>query len=73
MSQDGFYFLFIPGLTVATVAVAFTFVAFAMNQGEFRPATRRGLFSLVLVLVVGAVLALTAIRLDHLNLPPGTG
>ena len=73
MSDSGFYLLFVPGLAVATVALGFTFAAFALNQGEFQPGTRRGLLSLVVVLVLAAVLGLLAFQLDHLNLPPGTG
>jgi len=73
MSQTGFYLLFVPGLAVVAVAAGFTFAAFAMRQGEFQPATRRGLLSLVVVLVVAAVLGVMAYQLDHLNLPPRTG
>jgi hypothetical protein len=71
MSQDGFYLLFIPGLTVAAVVIGFTFSVFALNQGEFQPATRKGLLSLVMVLLLAAVLGVLAVRLDHVNLPPG--
>jgi hypothetical protein len=73
MSQGGFYLLFVPGLAVVTVAVGFTFAAFAMNQGEFQPSTRRGLVSLVVVLAIAAVLGVMAYQLDHLNLPQGNG
>jgi uncharacterized membrane protein YadS len=73
MSQAGFYLLFVPGLAVVTVALGFTFSAFAMSQGEFQPATRWGLLSLVLALLLAVVLGVLAFHLDHLNLPPGTG
>jgi len=73
MSQEGFYLLFIPGLTVTAVVIGFTFSVFALNQGEFQPATRKGLLSLVLVLLLAVVLGVLAVRLDHLNLPPRTG
>lgn len=69
MSTEGFYLLFVPGIAVVTLAAGFTFAAFAMNQGEFQPSTRRGLFSLVMVLVAIAALSLLALHLDHLNLP----
>ncbi len=72
MSQDGFYLLFIPGLTLVAVALGFTLSVFAFNQGEFQPGTRRGLFSLGMVLLVLVVFGLLAFQLDHLNLPkPG--
>lgn len=72
MSQDGFYLLFIPGLTLVAVALGFTLSAFAFNQGEFQPGTRRGLFSLVVVLAALVVLGVLAFHLDHLDLPaPG--
>ena len=73
MSQEGFYLLFIPGLAVTVVVVGFTLSVFAFNQGEFQPATRKGLLSLVIVLLLAAGLGVLALRLDHLNLPPGTG
>lgn len=73
MSQEGFYLLFIPGLTLTAVAIGFTFAIFALNQGEFQPATRKGLASLVMVLLLAAVLGVLAVRLDHLNLPPRGG
>jgi hypothetical protein len=73
MSQEGFYLLFIPGLTVTAVAIGFTFSIFALNQGEFQPATRKGLLSLVTVVLLAVVLGLLAVRLDHLNLPPRGG
>jgi hypothetical protein len=73
MSESGFYLLFVPGLAVATIALGFTFAAFALNQGEFQPATKRGLVSLVVVLMLAAVLGVLAFHLDHLTLPPGNG
>jgi hypothetical protein len=72
MSAEGFYLLFIPGLTVTAVVIGFTLSVFAFNQGEFQPATRKGLLSLVVVLLLAVVLGVIAVRLDHLNLPPGT-
>jgi glycerol-3-phosphate acyltransferase PlsY len=71
MSENSFYLLFIPGLTVAAVVIGFTFSVFALNQGEFQTATRKGLLSLVLVSLLAAVLGVLAVRLDHVNLPPG--
>ena len=73
MSQEGFYLLFVPGLTLTAVAIGFTFAIFALNQGEFQPATRKGLASLVTVVLLAAILGVLATRLDHLNLPPGAG
>jgi len=73
MSGDGYYLLFIPGLAIVTVAVGFVFSAFAFNQGEFQPGTKRGLFSLVVVLLLIAVLGVVAFHTDQLNLPrPGS-
>ena len=37
----------------------FATAAFAMTQGEFQPATRRGLFSLIVVLLLLVVLFFT--------------
>jgi hypothetical protein len=72
MSQPGYYLLFIPGLAVVTVAIGFVFSAFAFNQGEFQPGTKRGLFSLVVVVLFISVLGGLAFQMDHLNLPrPG--
>ena len=72
MSQTGYYLLFILGLTVVTVAVGLVFSAFAFNQGEFQPGTKRGLFSLVVVVLFISVLGVLAFHMDHLNLPrPG--
>ena len=56
MDRNGFYLLFIPGLTLATIAVSFAYMAFAMTQGTFQTGTKRGLASLVLTLVVGVLL-----------------
>jgi len=50
----------------------FAAAAFAMTQGEFQPGTRRGLFSLILVLLVVVLLFLTGKSLTHITLPPGT-
>ena len=41
-----------------------------MTQGEFQPATRRGLFSLILALAVVALFVWSGVTFDHLNLPP---
>jgi hypothetical protein len=72
MSQTGYYLLFLPGLAVVTVAVGFVFSAFAFNQGEFQPGTKRGLFSLVVVVIFVSILGALAFQMDHLNLPrPG--
>jgi hypothetical protein len=72
MSGDGYYLLFIPGLAIVTVAAGFVFSAFAFNQGEFQPGTKRGLFSLVVVVLFVTILGVVAFQLDHLNLPrPG--
>ncbi len=69
MSGDGYYLLFIPGLAVVTIAIGFVFSAFAFNQGEFQPGTRKGLFSLVVVVLLITVLGVLAFHADHLNLP----
>jgi len=45
------------------------FAAFAMTQGEFQPATRRGLASLVVVLLVTAGTFAAALKLNHVILP----
>ena len=58
---------------MAAVIIGFTFAVFALNQGEFQPETRKGLMSLVTVLVLAVVLGGLAIQLDHLNLPPRAG
>jgi hypothetical protein len=72
MSGDGFYLLFIPGLTIVSASLGVLVSIFAFNQGEFQPGTKRGLFSLVVVLAFIAVLGVVAYQLDHLNLPrPG--
>ena len=72
MSGDGFYLLFIPGLTIVSASLGVIVSIFAFNQGEFQPGTKRGLFSLVVVLAFIAVLGVVAYQLDHLNLPrPG--
>jgi hypothetical protein len=72
MSGDGYYLLFIPGLAIVSVAAGFVFSAFAFNQGEFQPGTKRGLFSLVVVVLFVTILGVVAFQLDHLNLPrPG--
>jgi multisubunit Na+/H+ antiporter MnhB subunit len=72
MFQTGYYLLFIPGLAVVAVAVGFVFLAFAFNQGEFQPGTKRGLFSLVVVVLFISILGVLAFQMDHLNLPrPG--
>jgi hypothetical protein len=71
-SQTGFYLLFIPGLAVVTVAIGFIFSAFAFNQGEFQPGTKRGLLSLVVVVLFISILGVLAFQMDHLDLPrPG--
>ncbi|MFN2465371.1 MAG: hypothetical protein ABR598_03795 [Candidatus Dormibacteria bacterium] len=54
------------------VLVAFGLSAWAMTQGEFQPGTRRGLFSLVLVVLLLAGVIVSSTRLTHLNLPPNT-
>lgn len=51
------------------MALGFALFAFAMTQPEFHASTRRGLFSLVLALVVLALLVWSGINFDHLNLP----
>jgi hypothetical protein len=72
MSQTGFYLLFIPGLTILSVSAGFVVSVFAFNQGEFQPGTKRGLVTLVAVVVFITVLTVLAFQLDHLNLPrPG--
>ena len=43
-----------------------------MSQGEFRPGTRHGVFSLVLAVVLLSLLFLSGLTLTHINLPPGT-
>ena len=61
-----------PGLTILAMLTGFAASAFAMTQGEFQPSTRRGLFSLVLALLVVAAFFVAGINFDHLHLPPGT-
>lgn len=65
MDQTGFFLLFVPGLTVAATLTGFTMSAFAMTQGEFRQATRRGLVSLVIIL-----LAIACLLVSSRNHPP---
>ena len=50
----------------------FAAAAFAMTQGEFQPGTKRGLFSLILALLVLVLLFLTGREWTHITLPPGT-
>lgn len=69
MDRDLFFLLFVPGMTITAVAISFALSAFAMTQGPFQPQTKRGLLSLVGVLVVGAALFVVAFRLDHPTLP----
>jgi len=71
MTTTGFYLVFVPGLTVATVAVAFTMAFFAMSQGPFQRTTLRGLASLIGAVVVLAVMFVVALKTDHLHLPAG--
>jgi len=66
----GLYFLLIPGLALVVVAGAFALSAFAVAQGPFQQATRRGLFSLFVAIVVLALLFWSALRLDQISLPP---
>ncbi len=54
------------------MAVGFSLTAFAMTQGDFQTGTRRGLFSLLLALLVLAALVLSGMKLTHLHLPPNT-
>ena len=56
-------------MTIAAVTVGFLTTAFAMSQGEFRPGTRFGVFSLVLALVLLVALFLSGINFTHLSLP----
>ena len=65
MDRTGFSLLFVPGLTVGAIAVAFAFAFFAMRQGPIQRATKRGLFSLVTVLVLGAALAVYGVRAHY--------
>ncbi len=60
MDQTGFYILFIPGLTIATIAVGFAFSGLAMTQGAFQPGTRWGLVSLAVILLLVAALFVVA-------------
>jgi hypothetical protein len=50
----------------------FATAAFAMTQGEFQPATKRGLFTLIVVLLLLVLLFVTAKSWTHITLPPGT-
>lgn len=43
-----------------------------MTQGEFQVGTRRGLFSLVLALLMLVLLAWSGLTFDHLHLPAST-
>jgi hypothetical protein len=69
MDRDLFFLVFIPGLTIGAVAISFALSAFAMTQGPFLPDTRRGLLSLVGVVLVGTALFVLAFQLDHPTLP----
>jgi hypothetical protein len=69
VSSTAFYLVFVPGLTLAVVALSFAVAAFAFTQGPFQPTTRRGLLSLSVVLVVVAGLFMLALRLDHPMIP----
>ena len=53
------------------MAIGFAASAFALTQGEFQPATRSGLVSLVIALILLAVLLFSGLTWDHLHLPAG--
>jgi hypothetical protein len=65
LDRNGFYLLFVPALTVAAMLTGFLMAAFAMTQGEFRNATKRGLVSLAIMLV-----AITGLFLSARRYPP---
>ena len=50
----------------------FATAAFAMTQGEFQPGTKRGLFTLIVILLLLTVMILSGRTLTHIHLPPGT-
>jgi hypothetical protein len=68
--SNGLYFLLIPGLAIVVVAGAFALSAFAVVQGPFQGGTRKGLFSLLVTTLLLGLLFWSALRLNHLNLPP---
>ena len=43
-----------------------------MSQGEFQPATKRGLASLIVVVLLLVLLFFTGKEWTHITLPPGT-
>jgi flagellin-like protein len=69
LSQTSFYLVFVIGVTLLAVAGGFTLAAFAMTQGEFQPETRRGLASLIGVLLLVGIVVLSALKLNHVVLP----
>jgi hypothetical protein len=68
--SNGLYFLLIPGLALVVLAASFALATFAMVQGPFQEATKRGLFSLVGAVVLLGLLFWSALRLDQPQLPP---
>ena len=69
MDRQGFYLLFIPGLTLLAFGVGIGFSVLAFTQGPFRSETKRGLISMTVVALVVVVLGILAYNLDHSALP----
>jgi hypothetical protein len=67
-----FFLVFIPGFTIAAFAIGLGFSVLAFTQGPFQPATKRGLVTLTVVVVLAVALGVLAFRIDHPALPhPG--
>ena len=72
MDSNLFFLVFIPGLTIAAFAIGLGFSALAFTQGAFRPATKRGLVTLTVVIALAVALGVLAFQIDHPVLPhPG--
>lgn len=69
MDRTGFYLLFIPGLALATLGTGLAFTVLAYTQGPFQPATKRGLISMTVVVVIVVALGVLAFKIDHPALP----
>jgi len=70
LDRTSFFLLFIPGIALVTIGVGFVASAFALTQGAFQPATKRGLASLLVVLIILVCLYVAALNLDHVAVTP---
>ncbi|MFY9614722.1 MAG: hypothetical protein WAT58_04920 [Candidatus Dormiibacterota bacterium] len=73
MDRQTFYLLFVPLLAVVALGVGVGFSVLAFTQGAFQPETKRGLVSLVVVVVLAVALGVLAFKIDHPALPVAGG